>query len=410
MAKPQGLPARRAALDLILSVTEDRRLLSEARLPEDLPPEDRARAERLAGQTLRWAGRADRVLGPYLRKKPAPRTHAVLRLGVWELLGEGVPAHGVVNAAVSLAGRSQSGLVNAVLRKIAADPPEWGALPVPGLPKWLRKPLVAAYGRPAVEAMEAQHAAGAPLDLTPAPGAPLDLAERLEAEVLPTGSLRLRDPGQVSALPGFAEGQWWVQDAAAAVPARVLAAKPGERVVDLCAAPGGKTLQLAASGATVTALDVSEARMARVHENLARAGLKAETVVADALDWDPGAPVDAVLLDAPCSATGTIRRHPDLPHAKDASGLEALIALQARLLDRALEMLKPGGRLVFCTCSLMPEEGEEQVEAARARHAGLAVDQSAFAMPGIAPNGWAKQAFGCARTIGRTRAGWTAFS
>ena len=387
MATPQGLPARRAALDLILTVTEERRLLSEARLPDDLAPEDRARAERLAAQALRWAGRADRVLGPYLRKRPAPRTHAVLRLAVWELLGEGTPAHGVVNAAVALAGRAQGGLVNAVLRKISGASIEWDALPVPRLPKWLRKPLLAAYGRHPVEAIEVQHAAPAPLDLTAGPRAPGDLAERLGADVLPTGSLRLRDPGQVSKMPGYAEGHWWVQDAAAAVPARTLAALGGERVLDLCAAPGGKTLQLAATGAQVTALDVSEARMARVHENLARCQLAADTVIADALEWTPEAPFDAILLDAPCSATGTIRRHPDLPHAKDGSGLDKLVDLQRRLLDRALNHLKPGGRLVYCTCSLLPEEGEAQIEGALARHEGLTLDRDALAGPGV-ETGW----------------------
>ncbi len=390
MQEPQGLDARRAALDLIDGVTGGGRLLSELRLPPGLVPEARARAERLAADTLRWAQRADRVLGPHLRLKPRVRTHGALRLALWEMLGEGAPAHGVVNAAVALVRereetQGQAGLVNAILRKIAAAPPDWDALPVPELPKWLRKPLVASWGKTAVAAMEAAHAAGAPLDLTPARRAPLDLAGAIGAELLPTGSLRLAAPGQVSLLPGYEAGQWWVQDAAAALPARALGAKSGERVLDLCAAPGGKTLQLADAGAHVSALDISEARIARVSENLARCGFKAEIVVADALDWAPEAPFDAVLLDAPCSATGTIRRHPDLPHAKDASGLKDLAALQAKLIDRALEMLAPGGRLVFCTCSLLPEEGEGQVREALARHPALELDRDALALPGIEP-------------------------
>jgi 16S rRNA (cytosine967-C5)-methyltransferase len=193
----------------------------------------------------------------------------------------------------------------------------------------------------------------------------------------------LRDAGQVSALPGYDSGDWWVQDAAAALAARMLAVVPGEKVLDLCAAPGGKTLQLAAAGAEVTALDISEPRMSRVAENLARTGLAARLVVADALHWTPDGLFDAVLLDAPCSATGTIRRHPELPFLKDGSELAELTALQAALLDRALGFLKPGGRLVFCTCSLLPDEGEAQLSAALARHPGLTVLRPA--LPGIDP-------------------------
>ena len=396
MGQDQGMPglaARRAALDLITAVTEDRRLLSEL-LPgavASLAPADRARAQRLATETLRWASRADRVLGPYLRKRPWPRTHDALRLGVWEILADGAAAHGVVNSLVAVLGeieqtRGQAGLANAILRKVADADIDWDALPLPQLPKWLRKPLIDDYGKAVVAAIEAAHAAGAPLDLTPAPAAPDDLAERLGAEVLPTGTLRLRALAQVSALKGFGEGWWWVQDAAAAIPARLLDARPGECVLDMCAAPGGKTLQLAATGADVAALDISRARMARVTENLARTGLHAEVVVADALDWAPEAPFDAILLDAPCSATGTIRRHPDLPFAKDGGGFPALFELQLRLIDRALTHLKPGGRLLYCTCSLLVDEGEEQVRDALARYPGLRVDRDALLCPGIAPD------------------------
>ncbi|MDE3029156.1 MAG: RsmB/NOP family class I SAM-dependent RNA methyltransferase, partial [Paracoccaceae bacterium] len=226
-----------------------------------------------------------------------------------------------------------------------------------------------------VSGIEAVQMTAPPLDLTlRAAGDAAQWAEALEAEVLPSGSLRRRVVGQVSDLPGYADGAWWVQDAAAAMPVRVLAPVAGARVLDLCAAPGGKTLQLAAAGAAVTALDISGVRMARVAENLARCGLKAELVVADALHWQADAPYDSVLLDAPCSATGTVRRHPDLPFVKDGSEVAGLVDLQARLIDRALEMLKPGGVLVYCTCSLLPDEGEAQVSAALARHAGLQVE------------------------------------
>jgi 16S rRNA (cytosine967-C5)-methyltransferase len=235
------------------------------------------------------------------------------------------------------------------------------------MPRWLRQPLVHAYGREAVTAIEAVQSVAPPLDITPR-GTVLP-----EGEALPTGSIRLRDAGQVSALAGYDSGDWWVQDAAAALAARLLAVKAGERVLDLCAAPGGKTLQLAAAGAEVTALDISEPRMARVAENLARTGLSAQLVVADALHWTPDAPFDAILLDAPCSATGTIRRHPELPFLKDGSEIAGLTALQSALIDRALGFLKPQGRLVFCTCSLLPEEGEAQLSAALARHPDLQV-------------------------------------
>ncbi|TYB77566.1 RsmB/NOP family class I SAM-dependent RNA methyltransferase [Maritimibacter fusiformis] len=383
---------RKVAVDLMGDVIEDRRLLSEAlpRRVDRLAPEDRARAQRLAVMALRVADRADRMLGPHLTRRPSPRVMNILRLGTAEICEAGEAAHGVVNSAVEIARADKktaglAGLVNAVLRKVAEDAGKWPGLPVPRLPKWLRKPLVDDYGKAAVEAMEAAHYAGAPLDLT-AKGDPAALAAAVGGELLPTGSVRLAAGAQVTALPGFQAGDWWVQDAAAALPAQVLGAGPGEAVLDLCAAPGGKTMQLAAAGADVTAVDISEGRMARLAENLARAGLAADTVTADALTFE-GGPYDAILLDAPCSATGTIRRHPDLPHAKDGSEFPGLFALQEKLIDHALGLLRPGGRLVFCTCSLLIDEGEEQLRDALARHPGLAVDRAALARPGIEP-GW----------------------
>jgi 16S rRNA (cytosine967-C5)-methyltransferase len=387
MPKP-GLAARRAALDLVNGVRIGGHALSELAVPEALPPEERARAARLAAETLRWAGRADRMLGPHLRQRPPEEVLNLLRLGTVELCVDGAAPPGVVDAAVSLAkgqlaSRRQAGLVNAVLRRVSEEAAKWDTLPVPELPKWLRKRLVAVWGKAAVAAMEAAHAAGAPLDLTPRDGKADALAEAVGGEALPTGSVRL-PPTQVTALPGYAEGRFWVQDAAAALPARVLASTPGASVLDLCAAPGGKTMQLCAMGARVTALDISAPRMVRVTENLARTGLSAETVVADALTWE-GGPFDAVLLDAPCTATGTIRRHPDLPFVKDEAQVDGLVALQAALLDRALAFVRPGGRVVFCTCSLLPEEGEAQVDAALARHPGLATEPQALALPGVDP-------------------------
>jgi 16S rRNA (cytosine967-C5)-methyltransferase len=380
---------RRVALELLVDVLDQHRLLSEvlAKRLDPLPPDGRARAQRLALTALRCMDRSDRMLGQHLKKKPPLPVMALLRLAVAEICEEGQAAHGVVNASVAIARSNKAtegfaGLVNAVLRKVAGETAKWQSLPVPRLPKWLRGPLISDYGKATVEAMEAAHYAGAPLDLTPK-GDASTLAQTLGGTVLPTGSVRLAAFGQVSGLPGFDDGTWWVQDAAAAVPARVLAAQPGERVLDLCAAPGGKTLQLAAAGAEVTALDISAARMTRLEENLARCQLEAETVVADALNWAPAQHFDAILLDAPCSATGTIRRHPDLPYAKDGSEFPGLFELQEHLIDRALGWLKPGGRLVYCTCSLLIDEGEEQMRDALGRHPGLELDRDALTLPGI---------------------------
>ena len=369
----EGLVARGAAVSLLTAVLEDGQPLNqvlEAQGPLALlVAADRARAQRLAVQVLRQLERLDALLSPALRKAPPMAVMNILRLAVMELAG-GAAAYGVVNSAVELARRGNrtqhmAGLVNAVLRAI----PEGAALPGPAqrLPRWLRQPLVHAHGRDVVNAIEAVHAMAPPLDLTCHKGdAPEGLA-------LPTGSLRLAEPGQVSALAGYASGGWWVQDAAAAIAVKLLGVKPGERVLDLCAAPGGKTLQLAAMGANVTALDISGPRMMRVAENLSRTGLRAKLVTADALAWQPETRFDAILLDAPCSATGTIRRHPDLPLIKDGSELPVLIALQAQLFDRAVGFLKPGGRMVFCTCSLLADEGEAQLDAAMLLHPNLRV-------------------------------------
>lgn len=383
MGMAEGVGARAAAVELLGAVLGEGRMLADLPEPE-LPPGERARAMRLAADVLRHLEPADKVLSRHLRKAPPLLAMNVLRLAVVER-AMGAPAHGVVNAAVEMVRRGNrtghlAGLVNAVLRAV----PETGifdGLPPQRMPRWLRQPLVHLHGREAVERMEAVQAGHPPVDLTLRAGQTVP-----EGEMLPTGSLRLREGGQITALPGFATGAWWVQDAAAALVARLVDARPGERVLDLCAAPGGKTLQLADAGAEVVALDISGPRMARVAENLARTGLRATLVTADAFQWEPEAPFDAILVDAPCSATGTIRRHPDLPFIKDGSEVAGLVTLQAALIDRALAWLKPGGRLVFSTCSLLPEEGEAQVSAALARHPGLRVARAD--LPGVDPGWW----------------------
>lgn len=387
-----GVQARRGAVSLLDQILDEDapRLMSELLAGgtlDKLPPDDRARAQRLATETLRGIERADRLLQKHLKKYPPLHVRNVLRVGTVELC-QGGAAHGVVNAMVNLVAQHPrlshlKGLTNAVLRKIAADGPDaWNKLRAPRLPKWLRGPVVDAWGADAMAAMEAAHFAGAPLDLT-AKSDPQALAEATGGTLLPTGTVRIANPGQVSTMPGFEAGDWWVQDAAAALPVHILAPQPGETILDLCAAPGGKTMQLAAAGADVTAVDDSIPRMVRVKENLARTGLPAKTITKDARAIK--GIYDAILLDAPCSATGTIRRHPDLPYAKDGSEFSDLIELQGELIDHAWSLLKPGGRLVFCTCSLLPDEGEVQVDEALERHQDMSVDPSGLTLPGIDP-------------------------
>ena len=388
MTAPSASDARKAALSLLDQVLEEGRLMSDLsakRMLDALSPADRARAQRLAQDTMRSLPRADLILKKHLRKTPPPEAHNILRLATVELC-QGGDAHGIVNEAVTLCGANKriatmKGLVNAVLRKVAAEGPDaWNKMKVPKLERWLRDPLIEAYGAHSMQRMEAAHFAGAPLDLTARTDAQA-VAKATGGEVLPTGSVRLQSAGQVSTLPGFDTGAWWVQDAAAAMPAQVLNVQPGERVLDMCAAPGGKTMQMAAAGADVTALDVSEVRLGRVSQNLERTKLEAKIVAGDALTHE--GQYDAILLDAPCSATGTIRRHPDLPYAKDGSEFGELIELQQQMLDHALILLAPGGRLVFCTCSLLPDEGECQIEDALVRHPDLKVDRDSLNRPGI---------------------------
>jgi 16S rRNA (cytosine967-C5)-methyltransferase len=378
-APDAGQDARREAQRLLAGVLERGRMLSTltAEMSRDLAPEDRARATSLATETLRRMGQADALISRFAAKRTPDPARNILRAAAVEMMEMGVPPHAAVDGAVRLVKANRRSarlapLVNAVARKIAAEGAEiWASQDAARLntPGWLWGRLSGAYGGVAARIIATAHLAPAPTDLTlRAPADAAVWAERLGAAILPTGSLRLTRPGRVTGLPGFAEGAWWVQDAAAALPARLLGDVAGKRVLDLCAAPGGKTLQLAAAGAEVVALDISEARLVRLRENLERTGLTAEVVAADMLEWAPEAPFDAVLLDAPCSASGTVRRHPDLPHHRTGSELKGLTALQDALLARAWDWVRPGGRMVFCTCSLFPEEGEQRIAAFRAAH------------------------------------------
>ncbi|ACI99734.1 16S rRNA (cytosine(967)-C(5))-methyltransferase RsmB [Rhodospirillum centenum] len=383
---PDGEPlaARAAALDLIQATLRKGVPFDDAleanRGVRALEPRDRGFVRLLCATVFRRLGQLDALVQGALAKPGQPvkgPVQDILRLGAAQLLFLGTPAHAAVDTSVELAvARGQTpykGLVNAVLRRLSREGAGLLAAQDAGrlnTPDWLWLAWRQAYGTGATRAIVEAHLAEPPLDITVRADADL-WAERLGAERLPGGSLRLPAGGPVTELPGFAEGAWWVQDAAAAIPARLFGDVAGREVLDLCAAPGGKTAQLAAAGARVTAVDRSEKRLERLRENLARLGLEVETVAADATAWSPDAPVDAVLLDAPCSATGTIRRHPDVQRLKTEEDVAKLARVQARLLIRAADMLKPGGLLVYATCSLQPEEGERQVEALLARRPDL---------------------------------------
>jgi 16S rRNA (cytosine967-C5)-methyltransferase len=327
---------------------------------------------------LRRLGPIDRALDAKLNRAPPDAVRNILRLGAAQALVMGVAPHAAVGASVDLAAadpktRGFKGLVNAVLRGLLREPPSLDD-PEALAPAWLLARWRANLGEAEARAVASLIAEEPATDLSPKDEATAaELAEALEAEVLPGPSLRTARRGDLSAWPGFAEGRWWVQDASAAVPARLLGVRSGETVLDLCAAPGGKTLQLAAAGGQVTAVDKSAGRLKRVDENLARTGLSAETVVADAAEWRDDRRFDAVLLDAPCSATGTFRRHPDVLWAARPGDIASLAAVQSRLLDAAARRVKPGGRVVYCVCSLEPEEGEGQVQGFLARNPGFAL-------------------------------------
>jgi 16S rRNA (cytosine967-C5)-methyltransferase len=373
-------------------------LLGRARLAD---PRDAALARAIGAVSFRFLGTITRALEERLERGAAslPKpVQAILATAAAQVLFLDAADHAAIDIAVQLVGQQPKGdrfkgVSNAVLRRIAreADVIRAGAARgEPDTPPWLMARWTADHGADAARGIAAIHRDDIGLDLTVKADVAL-WAERLGAVVLPSGSLRLERRDSVERLPGYDEGAWWVQDAAAAVPARLLRAKPGERIADLCAAPGGKTLQLAAMGAEVTAVDRSTPRLKRLEANLARTGLTARIVAADALSFRD-APFDALLLDAPCTATGTIRRHPDIAWTKTPEDEAKLAALQAKLIDHAVGLLRPGGRLVFCTCSLQAAEGEEQARSALARNPGLTLDPIGVEEVGVAesitPEGW----------------------
>ena len=375
-----GLAARRIAADILDGVLHKHRTLDDqldgvAAHPglKALPDRDRALMRRLVATILRHLGTLGHVLSRLLDRgipTDAPRAQSALLIGAAQILWMDVPDHAAVDLSVRLVQSDRraakyAGLVNAVLRRCAREGHpliEEVRSEALDVPPWLLARWIAHYGEATAKAMAAALNHDPSLDLTVKSDA-AQWATRLHGETLPTGSVRTLLQGPVTMLPGFAEGEWWVQDAAAAMPARLFGDLAGRRIVDLCAAPGGKTAQLAQAGAEVTAIDRSPNRVARLRDNFARLALTAEAITADAVEWQDshGGGFDAVLVDAPCSATGTIRRHPDVAWLKQESDIAALTALQKRLLHKAVALLKPGGTLIYCTCSLEPEEGEQAI-------------------------------------------------
>ncbi len=377
---------RLLALDVLDDILVRRKSLddafAQARRLNELAPRDRGLARRLVSETLRRLGQIDDLIDRFL-ERPLPRkarpVRQILRLGLGQLLFLDTPAHAAVDTSVELAVArgmfAHKALVNAILRRAAREGSDLVArqdAAVLNTPAWLRERWAAAYGEAVCREICLAHLNEPPLDVT-AKTDPEGVARELGGELLPGGTVRLRSAGLVSGLPGYGDGAWWVQDAAAALPVRLLGPEPGMHVADLCAAPGGKTAQLAAAGARVTAIDRSEKRIDILRANLDRLGLKAEVIRADATDWRPAEPVDAVLVDAPCSSTGTIRRHPELPWIKTEHQLEGATGIQRRLLDHALQIVRPGGRVVFATCSLEPAEGRDMVSAVLGEGGGLRV-------------------------------------
>ena len=370
--------ARRLAVDILAHVSDRKTPFDTAfdrhKDTGALSQRDRAFARNLIVTTLRRRGQIDDVIRRFM-KKPVPKKaqaiQHILRLGVCQLVFLKTPAHAAVSTSVELARSYRlhgfAKLINAILRHVEREGTqivtEQNAAKL-NTPKWLWESWCASYGEKTCVAIANAHLEEPFLDLSlngPAPSWP----EGVPAVDLANGTVRLKAKGAVTEIPGYDEGLWWVQDFAAALPVRLLGDVRGKNVIDLCAAPGGKTSQLAAAGAKVTAVDHTEIRMKRLSSNLERLNLDAEIVVADALTWRPVELADAVLLDAPCSATGTIRRHPDILWTKTQADIEKLAGLQIEFLKAASEMVRVGGKVVFCTCSLQDDEGPAIVEQAR---------------------------------------------
>lgn len=373
-----GLPARRAAVSLLRAVLKDRMTLDAAlgnsraaREMIALPQRDKALARAISSTTLRRLGQIDAVLSQFLDKKLPKRAgplQEILRAATCQLLFLDTPSHAAIDLAVTQCKQDRNArhfdkLANAVLRRVDQKGRDIAASQDAArlnTPDWLWNRWEADYGMDTAQRIGEAHLREAALDLSVKQD-PEGWAKILDGAVLKTGTVRVPHSGAIEKLEGFSDGQWWVQDAAAALPASLFGDVKGKRIADLCAAPGGKTAQLAQSGAEVTAVDSSKKRLERLRENMSRLELRVETVCADAGEWRGEGDFDGVLLDAPCTGTGTLRRHPDIAYLKNARDLEELSLLQARLLRHSVTLLRPGGTLMYCTCSLEKEEGEGQI-------------------------------------------------
>jgi 16S rRNA (cytosine967-C5)-methyltransferase len=375
-----GLPARRAALAMVEAALDRRGGFDEAHglsLFAKLEGGDRAFARMLASATLRGLGKIDALLDQKLQSPPGDNVRNLLRLGAAQILFDLAPAFAAVSTTLAMAETPAGlarykGLINAVLRGIdrAGGAELLNSLDASAnAPPWLFARWTSAYGAERALAIAEVISQTPATDITVKSAEDTSrITEALEGQVLATGSIRTERRGDLTEWPEFADGTWWVQDAAAAIPTRLLQVQPGEAALDLCAAPGGKTMQLAAAGAEVTAVDRSATRLKRVAENLARVKLEAKLITADAASLPADTQYDAVLLDAPCSATGTFRRQPDVLWGATPMDIIKLAGVQSRLLDKAADLTKPQGRLVYCVCSLEPEEGEAQIAAFLQRH------------------------------------------
>lgn len=386
-------PARVAALRLLNeALTRRGGFESGLQALAKLSSQDRAFARALVMATLRRLGPIDRMLDARLSREPPASVRDLLRLGLAQAFWLDTPDFAAVDTTVDLAPKSFRGLVNAVLRGQLRDGPPADD-PETLAPSWLYARWKAVWGAASARSIAEMIAAEPPTDLSAKTPPGPELSQSLEAQILPGGTLRVFRRGDITAWPGYDAGAWWVQDAAAAIPARLLEAAAGQCVLDLCAAPGGKTFQLAESGAQVTAIDRSSVRLARLREGLTRLGLDAEITAADAVDWIDARTFDGVLLDAPCSATGTFRRHPDVLWNARPGDIAPLAAAQARLLASAARKVRPGGRLVYAVCSLEREEGEDQAPAFLAENPDFLIEQIAPGEGGApacsaTPEGW----------------------
>lgn len=400
-----GLPARTAALRMIDAVLRRGEPLDQAAsgAAKGLQPSDRALAIAIAQESFRWMRDIDLLIDAQTRNRLADDAKArnVIRMALAQMLRLETPPHAAIATALPLVSGGPKRLVHGILGAVfraAAKLPEIPTLPWEAEARWK-----AHWGAEMVAAASQQLASPPMLDIALKDHSATDTwTATLGGQSLAPGHVRLTRGTAIEELPGFEEGAWWVQDLAATLPARLLGEGGGKRVLDVCSAPGGKTMQLAAAGWNVTALDKSSKRLERLRANLDRTGLSAEIVQADALDWTCDTPFDAVLLDAPCSATGTLRRHPDVLHRIGERQIGELADLQGRMLDAAAGWLKPSGSLIFATCSLEPEEGEHQVAQFLSRNPGFARDS---AMPDILPGTRLANSDGDLRTLPHMLAG-----